>query len=172
MKQKPDSFFRDFLAKFFEHKLAVSGLIVLLLMILVVILIPNIMNLDPIKSNLDAFGAKPTSEHIFGTDPIGRDLFARFLYGGRVSLIVGLLSALIGMFTGVPLGLLAGYYRGWIETIIMRTADIFMSFPSMIFILVLVSIVGPSIWSVTLVIGFSWLDTVCQTHLCQCVVHS
>ncbi len=81
-------------------------------------------------------------------------MFARFLYGGRVSLTVGLFSSLIGMLIGVPLGLLAGFYRGWIETVIMRAADIFMSFPSIIFILVLVSVVGPSIWSVTLVIGF------------------
>ena len=81
-------------------------------------------------------------------------MFARFLYGGRVSLTVGLFSSLIGMLIGVPLGLLSGFYRGWIETLIMRAADIFMSFPAIIFILVLVSVIGPSIWSVTLVIGF------------------
>ncbi|MHC1770141.1 MAG: oligopeptide ABC transporter permease [Flexilinea sp.] len=153
MENKPESFFKEFLSKFFKHKLAVMGFVILTLIILAVLLIPIILQLNPIKSDLSAFGAKPNSIHILGTDSIGRDIFARFLYGGRVSLMVGLFSALIGMLTGVPLGLAAGYYRGWIETIIMRAADIFMSFPSMIFILVLVAIVGPSVWSVTLVIG-------------------
>ncbi len=154
MKPKPDSFFRDFLSKFSEHKLAMIGSFVLALMILAVILLPIFLKLDPTTSDLTAFSAKPSSAYPFGTDSIGRDLFARFLYGGRVSLTVGLFSSLIGMLIGVPLGLLAGFYRGWIETVIMRAADIFMSFPSIIFILVLVSVVGPSIWSVTLVIGF------------------
>lgn len=154
MKQQPDSFFREFLAKFTEHKLAMMGVVVLVLMILTVIFLPMIMSLNPIKSDITAFSAKPSSVYPLGTDSIGRDLFARFLYGGRVSLTVGLLSSMIGMCLGVPLGLLAGFYRGWIETIIMRAADIFMSFPSIIFILVLVAVVGPSIWSVTLVIGF------------------
>jgi peptide/nickel transport system permease protein len=153
MENKSESFFKEFLSKFFKHKLAVMGFVILTLIILAVILIPIILQLNPIKSDLSAFSAKPNSIHILGTDSIGRDIFARFLYGGRVSLMVGLFSALIGMLTGVPLGLAAGYYRGWIETIIMRAADIFMSFPSMIFILVLVAIVGPSVWSVTLVIG-------------------
>jgi peptide/nickel transport system permease protein len=154
VKQKPDSFFRDFLAKFTEHKLAMVGVFVLVLMVLAVVFLPIMMHLNPTKSDLAAFSAKPSSVYPLGTDSIGRDLLARFLYGGRVSLMVGILSSMIGMLIGVPLGLLAGFYRGWVETIIMRVADIFMSFPSIIFILVLVAVVGPSIWSVTLVIGF------------------
>lgn len=154
MKPTQESFFRDFLAKFSEHKLAMIGFFSLVLMITIVIFVPIIMNLDPITSDITAFSAKPSSIHLLGTDSIGRDLFSRFLAGGRVSLTVGLFSSMIGMLLGVPLGLLAGFYRGWIEILIMRAADIFMSFPSIIFILVLVAVIGPSIWSVTLVIGF------------------
>lgn len=154
MKLRQDSYFKDFLTKLSDHKLAMIGVAVLTLMILVVIFVPIFLKLDPIKSDITAFGASPSEKYPLGTDPIGRNIFARFLYGGRVSLTVGVLSSLIGVMIGVPLGLLAGYYRGWVEIIIMRLADIFMSFPSIILILVLISVIGPSVWSVTLVIGF------------------
>ena len=86
-------------------------------------------------------------------------LFARLIFGGRVSLMVGICSALISLVIGVPLGLVAGYFRGAVETVIMRCADIFMSFPNMILILVLASVLGQSVTTVTLVIGFlGWTE--------------
>ncbi len=100
-----------------------------------------------------AFNSPPGSEHILGTDDVGRDVLSRLLHGGRVSLFVGIASTFISVLIGIPLGLLAAFYRGAIEIVIMRLADIFMSFPSMIIILFLVSIFGPSIITVTLVIG-------------------
>ena len=129
------------------------GVAVILLEVILVIVLPMIMKLDPYTSDILAFSAKPGAGHILGTDDTGRDVFARLVYGGRISLLVGLLSAIISLCIGVPLGLIAGYYKGIWETIVMRTADIFMSFPSMILILVLVSVIGPSVWTVTLVIG-------------------
>ena len=80
-------------------------------------------------------------------------MFARIVYGGRVSLTVGIISAIISLIVGIPLGLLAGYFRGKWEIIVMRLADIFMSFPSMILILVLASVLGQSIVTITVVIG-------------------
>lgn len=144
---------KDTLEQFLAHKLAVVGLVILIVMILGVVLLPPILNLDPYSSDAAAFGAKPSDAHLLGTDAIGRDLFARFVYGGRTSLLVGLFSVVIAMLIGVPLGLVAGYYRGVPEMLIMRLADVFMSFPAMVLILVLVSIIGPSIWSVAIVIG-------------------
>ena len=157
--EKKDSYYRDVLRKFTAHKLAMFGVAVILLEVILVIVLPMIMKLDPYTSDILAFSAKPGAGHILGTDDTGRDIFARLVYGGRISLLVGLLSAIISLCIGVPLGLIAGYYKGIWETIVMRTADIFMSFPSMILILVLVSVIGPSVWTVTLVIGIlGWTD--------------
>ena len=144
---------KSLIEKFLSHRLAVLGAVILVVEILITVFLPIIMDLDPYTSQLGAFGAIPSAEHILGTDDIGRDLFARLIYGGRVSLFVGLCSTCISIIIGVPLGLLAGFYRGMLETIIMRAADIFMSFPAIMLILVLVSLVGPSIVSVMVVIG-------------------
>ncbi len=139
--------------RFKEHKMARLGLTILLLELLIVILVPIFTDLDPYTIDPLAFGAGPSAAHPLGTDTVGRDILARVIYGGRVSLQVGILSTLIGLVIGVPLGLIAGYFRGWCEIIIMRLADIFMSIPSFVLVLVLVAVVGPSVWSVTVVIG-------------------
>lgn len=153
-KNKKSSYFRDVVERFMSHKLAVAGLVVLLLLILAVIFLPSIMDLDPYTSHMiGGFNQKPSAAHWLGTDRTGRDIFARLVYGGRISLTVGILSTLLSMVIGIPLGLLAGYFRGWAEIIIMRIADIFMSFPSMMLILVLVSVIGPSVVSITVVLG-------------------
>ena len=152
-KDTQSSYLRDVAKRFFHHKLAVLGLVVLLLEILSVVILPGLLKLDPIGMDVLAFGAAPSETHILGTDDVGRDLFARLVYGGQISLTVGIFSAFIGLLIGVPLGLIAGYYRGKTETIIMRLADIFMSFPSMILILVLAAVLGQSVVTITLVIG-------------------
>lgn len=154
-KKRKNTYLRDVLERFMSHKLAVIGLIFLVVITLTVYLLPVIMNLDPYTSIIEGgFNQKPSSAHWLGTDRTGRDIFARLIYGGRVSIRVGVLSTIISMIVGVPLGLLAGYYRGLWEIMIMRIVDIFMSFPSMMLILVLVSVIGPSINSITLVLGF------------------
>ncbi len=144
---------KDAIEQFLAHKFAVIGCLLLIIMCVCVLVLPSAMQLDPYTSDPLAFGKGPSPNHIFGTDAIGRDLFARYIYGGRTSLFVGLLSVFIAMLIGVPLGLAAGYYRGAVDIVIMRLADVFMSFPAMVLILVLVAIIGPSIWSVAIVIG-------------------
>lgn len=140
--------------KFMHNKKAMFGLSIVLFLVCAVVFIPMIMDLDPYTTDrLAGFNKPPSKEHIFGTDDVGRDLFARVLYGGRISLFVGLSSTVISVSIGIPLGLIAGYFRGIPEAIIMRAADAFMSFPSMVLILVLVAVFGPSIFTVTVVIG-------------------
>ena len=158
-KIKKDSYSGDVLKRFAQHKLAMIGLAVITLEVLLVVILPVVMKLDPYTSDVFNFSAVPGPGHILGTDDTGRDVFARLIYGGRVSLLVGLLSAVISLCIGVPLGLLAGYYKGIWEMVIMRAADIFMSFPSMILILVLVSVFDPSIRTIIFVIGvLGWTD--------------
>jgi len=148
------SYLGDVFGRFKAHKLALMGFIILTIEILCVFLLPFIFRLDPYTSVFDLpFGSPPVSGFILGTDDIGRDNFARFLSGGQVSMIVGLISSTISLLIGVPLGLIAGYFRGTAEMVIMRLADIFMSFPSMVLILVLVSVLGQSIATVIIVIG-------------------
>jgi len=140
--------------KFIHNKKAMFGLFIVLLLVLAVIFIPIFMDLDPYTTDRAAgFNKGPSDTHLLGTDDVGRDLFARLLYGGRISLFVGITSTIISVLIGIPLGLIAGYFRGAAESIIMRTADAFMSFPSMVLILVLVAVFGPSIFTVTVVIG-------------------
>lgn len=148
------SYWRDVLERFTRHKLAMGGLIIILAELAVVIFLPLVMKLNPYSMDaVGGFGAAPSAAHILGTDEVGRDVFARLIYGGRTSLFVGILSAFISLSIGVPLGLIAGYLRGALGIVIMRLADVFMSVPSMILVLVLVAVIGPSIQSVTIVIG-------------------
>ena len=140
--------------KFIHNKKAMLGLAIVTILVLAVVFIPLFADLDPYTTDRAAVFNKPPSDaHILGKDDVGRDLFARLLYGGRISLFVGITSTIISVLIGIPLGLIAGYFRGTAESIIMRTADAFMSFPSMVLILVLVAVFGPSILTVTVVIG-------------------
>ncbi len=144
---------RNFIKRFCQNRLAVIGLITLTVIFLLVLFLPLAMPYDEAQIDALAFSAKPSAQHLLGTDTTGRDVLTRLLYGGRVSLFVGIVSTMISVVIGIPLGLLAAFYRGWIETVVMRATDIFMTIPSTILILFLVSMFGPSIVTVTVVIG-------------------
>lgn len=154
-KKESYSYLKDVVERFCHHKAALISVFILAVIVLSSWLLPVIMNLDPYTQDSANVYANPSSAHLLGTDPVGRDLFSRLIYGGRTSLTVGVLSMLISVLIGVPLGILAGYYRGWAEVLVLRMADVFMSFPSIILSMVLVSIVGPSVTSVTVVIGIT-----------------
>jgi peptide/nickel transport system permease protein len=144
---------KGFLYRFSRNKMAMIGLVLFVLELLIFFVGPVILKTDPNAIGSDGFNAAPSAKHWLGTDTLGRDCFARLLYGGRTSLIIGICSMIIGVLLGSVLGLLAGYYRGACEAIIMRLADIFMSFPTMILALVMVAVVGSSMGTVIGVIG-------------------
>lgn len=148
MKQKS-----EFLKHFKKHKLAVISLFIVILEIVVVAVLPVIMNLDPNSIDAAAFNQAPGEAHLLGTDEVGRDILARLLSGGRISILIGFLATGVSVVIGLPLGLIAGYYKGKIETLIMRAADIFMSFPAMVLILVFVAVFGSSVPIIILLIG-------------------
>lgn len=147
------SLFINFIKRYCKNKLAIAGFVVLVLISLIVIILPPFLTYSEAAIDPLAFNAPPSSSHILGGDDVGRDVFSRLLHGGRVSLFVGLASTFVSVLIGIPLGILAAFYRGTVEIIIMRISDVFMSFPSIILILFLVSIFGPSIITVTVVIG-------------------
>lgn len=150
---KKQSYFNDVLKRFVNHRLAIMGAAVLFILIVTVVVLPMVMTLDPYTIGRGLPYGAPEKGLVLGLDSTGRDNFARLIYGGRVSLLVGLLSTAISIGIGVPLGLIAAYYGKIADAAIMRVADIFISFPSIVLILVLVSIIGPSMWSVVVIIG-------------------
>jgi peptide/nickel transport system permease protein len=108
---------------------------------------------DPYTTDLRAYRSPPSADHPLGTDSAGRDVLSRLLHAGRVSLRVGLVAVSIYTAIGIVLGGIAGFYGGWVDSLIMRLADMVLSFPSLIIIIVIVSILGPSIYNVMMVIG-------------------
>jgi peptide/nickel transport system permease protein len=143
----------SFWSRFRRHRLAVIGFSVLVILSLSAIFAPLIAQHPPNAVDLSAYRMPPDSDHWLGTDSAGRDVFSRLLYAGRVSLSVGLVAVGIYVAIGTVLGGLAGYFKGWVDGVIMRLADMVLSFPAIIVIITIVSIVGPSIVNVMVVIG-------------------
>lgn len=133
------------LRKMMSNRLAMVGLLIFATILLASIFAPFLTIYDPLKVDLRSMLQPPSAEHIFGTDRTGRDVYARVLYGGRVSILVGLGSALMAAVVGVGIGIYTGYRGGLIDTIALRASEIFMSFPQIILVLLLVSIAGQSL---------------------------
>ena len=133
------------ISKFLHNKLAVLGLIIFSIILLATIFAPLISPYDPIRIDLRSMRQPPSLSHWFGTDSTGRDVFSRVLYGGRVSIFVGLGSALMSALIGLAIGCYAGYRGGWADVIALRISEVFMSFPQIILVLLLVSITGQSL---------------------------
>jgi len=146
--------------RFRRNRIAIVGSVVLLVLIVLAILAPVIAPYERDAIELARREQPPSSEHLFGTDRQGRDLFTRVLYGGRISLSVGLVASSLQMVIGVILGCLAGYYGKWIDTIIMRITDMVIAFPFLALAITAAAILGPSIYNTMLIIGLlTWTET-------------
>src|SRR5690349_2645955 len=126
---KIDSPWRKPLRRFLRHKLALAGLVVFTVLVLLAVFAPMIARYGPESIDLTARSQEPSSQHWFGTDRIGRDTFARTIYGGQASILVGLVSVAISVAVGATLGALAGFFGGKWDSLIMRSTDVFMAFP-------------------------------------------
>lgn len=133
------------LRKLLNNKLAIAGIVIFLIILLSSIFAPLLTKYNPLDVDMNNVLKSPSSQHLFGTDKVGRDVFARVLYGGRISILVGLGSALGCAAIGVLLGCYAGYKGGWFDRIVVRLSEIFMSFPQLVLVLMLVSILGQSL---------------------------
>jgi ABC-type dipeptide/oligopeptide/nickel transport system permease subunit len=125
-----------------QNHLAAFSAAVIVIIILLAIFAPVIAPYGEAQQDLTARLQGPSMAHLFGTDELGRDVFSRILYGSRVSLVVGIFPAIISLFIGIVLGLISGYFRGWIDYVIMRFADIMLSFPSLLLTMVIMYTLG------------------------------
>lgn len=159
--QNDDNYIKTIIKRFVKDKVAMVSLVIAILLILMAVLAPILAPYDPNQS-IGFFESAPTNEFLLGTDEVGRDVLSRLIYGTRISLIVGTLSVLIYASIGTVLGLLSGFLGGFWDAAIMRLTEVFMSFPYFMVILVIVSLVGPSVWTVTFVIGFLGWPMLCR----------
>jgi peptide/nickel transport system permease protein len=109
----------------------------------------------PGETDFDALLASPSREHLLGTDELGRDVFSRIIWGARASIQAGFFATVLAMALAVPIGLIAGYYRGWIDTVIARVTDVLLAFPFLILAVGLAAILGPSLLNATLALGIA-----------------
>ncbi len=146
-----------FLSRFRRHRLAVVGVSAILLFALLAILAPYVTFYDPNGIDLTVMRQAPTTAHILGTDPLGRDVWTRLVYGTRVSLSVGLVAVSIYTSIGVILGGVAGYFGGRVDMVLSRFTDMMMCFPSFMLIVTVAVILPPNIFNVMVIIGlFGW----------------
>ena len=129
------------------------GLIVVVMLLLVAIFAPVLARYDPIRVDLVGQLQPPSAEHWMGTDVQGRDVWARLVYGARISLAVGLISQSIALAIGLTLGLIAGYYGRWIDDLVMRLADVTLAFPTLLLLIAMVAALQPSLLVVFVTVG-------------------
>lgn len=160
IKKIKSSIFRENVQKFTKNKLAMFGLIMFVLIVLLSLFAPFLTSYDPVEINMGSISKPPSTEHLFGTDKLGRDVFARVLYGGRMSIIIGIIGSISGSIIGMVLGCIAGYFGGKIDSLLIRTSEIFQTFPQMILILIIVSVMGQGVRNLIFIFSITgWMTT-------------
>lgn len=144
--------------RFRRNKLAMAGLVIVVFLVLVGILGPFIVG-DPAAQTI-AINERPTNQHWFGTDYLGRDVLTRVVYGIRLSLFIGVLATFLETVLGIAVGAIAGWFRGWIDLALMRFVDVMLGIPYLVLALVLVSVLGKGISAVIITLALTaWLET-------------
>ena len=157
-KYKSSSLWLDVWRQMRRNRMAMVGMVTLIILVLVAIFAPWIAPYDPNEMDLAKGIEKPSAEHWLGTDELGRDLLSRLIYGSRVSLMVGLIVVGIAGTIGVTLGAISGYVGGLADQIIMRLVDVIYAFPFLVLAIAVVAIVGPSLMNMMIVLGcVSWI---------------
>ncbi|MBQ4017239.1 MAG: ABC transporter permease [Oscillospiraceae bacterium] len=139
------------LRKVLSNKLAVLGAVLFVVICILCFAAPLFTQWGPTQISLRDRITSPNAQHIFGTDQMGRDIWARMLYGGRISIIVGLGSALGAAVIGVTLGMYVGYKGKWLDAIILKISDVFLAFPQMVLIIIMVALVGQSLQNMIII---------------------
>ncbi|MED9959606.1 MAG: ABC transporter permease [Christensenellales bacterium] len=152
------SMLRRNLEKVARNRLALIGIAMVTLVILACVGAPLLTDYDPKAIDYSAVLQAPNDAHRLGTDRLGRDVFSRILYGGQMSIFIGVVSTLAGAFIGVVMGGLAGYFGGKLDSVFVRFSEIMLTFPSMILILILVSMMGQGVWNLIIIFAVTgWM---------------
>lgn len=136
-----------------QNRLALAGLVLILIFLLMAVFAPLIAPYDPYRIDENAVLSPPSAEHPLGTDSFGRDVLSRMVYGARISFKVGLISVGIALAAGVLIGAAAGYYGRWVDTALSRVIDVLFSFPDILLALVIMAVLGASLTNVMIAIG-------------------
>jgi peptide/nickel transport system permease protein len=141
--------------RFLRRPMAVAGLVVVAAFALTAVLAPWLAPHRPESTDFEALLAHSSSSHRLGTDELGRDELSRLIWGARASMQAGFFATVLAMVLAVPIGMVAGYYRGWVDTVIARLTDVLLSFPFIILAVGLAAILGPSLTNATIALGVS-----------------
>jgi len=155
------SLWQDAWQRLIQNKAAVASVVILLVITVMIIFAPYLSPFEYDETDWDLISSPPSTEnaHIFGTDGVGRDLFVRTLYGGRMSLMVGVIATLVSLIIGISYGATAGYLGGRVDTVMMRIVDILYAMPFMFFVILLMVFFGRNIYLIFIAIGaINWLD--------------
>lgn len=142
-----------------KHRVAVAGSVFVLLFIVVSLTAPIIAPYDPTLTNLQQTLKAPSLAHPFGTDHFGRDVLSRIIFGARTSLLIGVFSVFIAALGGILLGLVGGYFSGWIDNLIMRCVDVMLTFPRILLSILLIAIIGTGMENIMLAVGLFAIPT-------------
>jgi peptide/nickel transport system permease protein len=153
--------FKEFFQLLFGHPMGFVGVAIITLFLAMALFAPFLGTVDPSASgDVNNLLMPPSSQFWLGTDDLARDIWSQTIYGSRISLTIGFVAALITVFSGTFLGLIAGYYGKWLDEVLMRIVDFFMMLPELPLMIVLAAVLGPSLWNIILVVSLvSWPTT-------------
>jgi peptide/nickel transport system permease protein len=154
--------FQRFRRVFFDRKVVIVGFVVILLLVITAVFAPFLAPYSPYDQHLDNISARPSSHHWLGTDEIGRDVLSRIIYGTRTSLMVGVVAVGVAAVIGVTLGMISGYFGGWVDNIIMRFIDALMAIPGLVLALVFAAMLGGGLKNIMIAVGVSLVPTYCR----------
>lgn len=152
---------QQFIHLLLGHSMGRIGVILIVLVLIAALFASHLRTVDPkATGEREDILAAPSSSHWLGTDDLGRDVWSQVIFGSRISLAIGLITAFVTVVTGTLIGLVAGYYGGWIEEVLVKIVDFFMMLPVLPLMIILAAVLGPSLWNIILVISVvSWPTT-------------
>ena len=168
--RKETNLWKDAWKRLLRNKLAVFGLILVIFFLFLAIFADVLAPYAYDKQYLQDANKGPSAQYLLGNDPLGRDILSRLIYGARVSMIIGLGSQIIVLLIGVPLGAIAGYYGGKIDLVLMRIVDVMYAFPTLLFVILLMTMLGAGMLNIFIALGLTSWVTICRLTRAQFLI--